>query len=399
MQKHSGKRNQRIKYHPPVRPGAYQTKGFMSNIATPTLFLDEQKVRANLQRMVSKAERNNLVLKPHVKTHQSLEVGKWCRESEINKITVSSVKMAEYFSADGWNDITIAFPVNPREIDRLNNLAQKIDLSLLVSDQNIIPILESGINSNVQLYIEIDTGSDRTGYKSEQTDPIQNIISRLADQNHLHFKGFYSHPGHSYSARSAEQILTIQRNAVQQMRELKATFKKYHPGLVCCVGDTPCCSVGEDWDGIDEISPGNFAFYDLMQVEIGSCQPNEIAVVLACPVVAIYPSRNEIAIHGGGIHLSKDRLEHNGLISYGNVVRMSDDFTWSTPVENCYVRSVSQEHGIVTCTDSFMTDVKLGDIIGILPVHSCMTADTMKMYRSCGSFRKIDHLQGAKLTN
>jgi len=33
---------------------------------------------------------------------------------------------------------------------------------------------------------------------------------------------------------------------------------------------------------VDEIRPGNFVFYDLMQYRIGSCSVGQIAVAMAC---------------------------------------------------------------------------------------------------------------------
>jgi D-serine deaminase-like pyridoxal phosphate-dependent protein len=50
----------------------------------------------------------------------------------VRAITVSSVQMAEYFAAAGWKDILIAFPLNWREMDAVNALAEKINLAVLV---------------------------------------------------------------------------------------------------------------------------------------------------------------------------------------------------------------------------------------------------------------------------
>lgn len=371
----------------------------MAPITTPTLLLDEQKARTNLERMAEKARNHDLVLKPHFKTHQSLAVGRWFKDYGIEQITVSSVKMAEYFASDGWTDITIAFPVNPGEINRINTLAEKITVSVLISDPNILSPLCAELTYSVQAYIEIDTGSGRTGFDPEETRVIRNILKQIDQAAYLDFKGFYSHPGHSYSARSKKQILGIQQNAITQMRQLKSLYNNNYPDLLCCIGDTPCCSVGESWKDIDELSPGNFIFYDLMQVLIGSCQHSDIAVALACPVVAIYPKRNTIIVHAGGIHLSKDRLEQNGQSVFGKVVRLNENKKWNQPVENTVVKSLSQEHGIINGTNSLCRSVKLGDIVGILPVHSCMTADTMKSYRICETDLEIDHLQSAGAQN
>ena len=72
------------------------------NITTPTLLLDEQKCRKNIEKLVQKATDNQLVIRPHFKTHQSHEVGRWFREAGIRQITVSSFAMAAYFVEDGF---------------------------------------------------------------------------------------------------------------------------------------------------------------------------------------------------------------------------------------------------------------------------------------------------------
>ncbi|MBN1327650.1 MAG: alanine racemase, partial [Candidatus Cloacimonetes bacterium] len=55
------------------------------------------------------------------------------------------------------------------------------------------------------------------------------------------------------------------------------------------------------------------------------------------------------------------------------------------------VLSLSQEHGILGMPSSQLSKIKTGDLLGILPVHSCLTADLMKGYRTItGEF--IDHL-------
>ncbi len=109
------------------------------------------------------------------------------------------------------------------------------------------------------------------------------------------------------------------------MQNLKETYVKQYPKLIISIGDTPSCSIMENFEGVDEIRPGNFIFYDLMQSQLGACDEQNIAVALACPVTAIHPNRNEIVIYGGGVHLSKEYLvNNNGVKSYGKVVELTD---------------------------------------------------------------------------
>ena len=63
-------------------------------ITKPTLLIDKKRVLKNIEMMSRKAKDHNLIFRPHFKTHQSLEVGRWFKESGVESITVSSFEMA-----------------------------------------------------------------------------------------------------------------------------------------------------------------------------------------------------------------------------------------------------------------------------------------------------------------
>jgi D-serine deaminase-like pyridoxal phosphate-dependent protein len=164
------------------------------------------------------------------------------------------------------------------------------------------------------------------------------------------------------------------------MVRLKEKLSQLTMDICLSIGDTPCCSIMDDFTGIDEIRPGNFVFYDVMQYKIGSCDPDDIAVAMACPVIARYPERNEFVIYGGAVHFSKDHIVNkNGDIVYGIMVDLREDH-WKFIGEQVYLSSVSQEHGIVKTPKEIIRSFDLGDTIGIIPVHSCLTAACMGSY-------------------
>jgi len=363
-------------------------------ITSPTLLVDEQKCRANIRRMAEKAAQNNLEFRPHFKTHQSADIGAWYREAGVSGITVSSVSMAQYFRKHGWKDITIAFPVNLREIATINDLAAQIDLTLLISDPNTIEELQNQLSAPVEVFVEIDTGSGRTGFTPGDSGLLDDAIQLIQNKDITHFKGFYSHPGHSYSARSKKEILTIYQDVLTQCRNLKTKYATAADNLKVCIGDTPCCSVAEEFGPVDQISPGNFVFYDVMQTRIGSCRTEDIAVALACPIVAKYPERMELIIHGGAVHLSKERLNNNSFTHFGLPILLDENNSWSAPVTGNYVRSISQEHGIIKCNKELFTKLNVGDLVGILPVHSCLTADLMSEYYTL-SGKRLNHIRNS----
>jgi len=348
----------------------------MNNISKPTLLIDTRKVEQNIKKMAEKAKLSNIIFRPHFKTHQSALVGNLFKKFGVDKITVSSVNMADYFFQNGWNDLTVAFPVNLRETDTINRLAEKATLNLLIESTFSVQVLAKQITHPVGIFIKIDTGYHRTGLAANSSE-IEKIITLLSGSKTLCFKGFLTHAGHGYHAKGKEEIVSIAEWAKEQLNNLKQKFINRFPELIVSYGDTPSCSMLDSCSGFDEIRPGNFVYYDVMQYHLGSCQLDDIAVAAACPVVAIHPERETLIIYGGTVHLSKEAIEgDNGFKMFGYVVKLTPS-GWSKPIPGAYVSDLSQEHGVVTMPAKELNHFNPGDLLGVLPVHSCLTANLL----------------------
>jgi D-serine deaminase-like pyridoxal phosphate-dependent protein len=349
-------------------------------ITVPTLLLDEAKCRNNIRRMAEKARRNKITFRPHFKTHQSAEIGEWFREEGVEKITVSSLRMAAYFVDSGWKDILVAFPVNILEIDTINKLARKIKLSLTVESAETIDFLSKNLKAGIDAYIKTDAGYHRTGISYDDFNTVSGILKVITGAKQISFKGFLTHAGQSYKARSKGEIQKIHEESISRMFQLKGRFKSDFPEMIISVGDTPTCSTMDDFSKVDEIRPGNFVFYDLTQTIIGSCTPDQVAVAMACPVVAVHPERNEIVIYGGSVHFAKDSVvNREGKTVHGAVVQNTGN-GWGEFILEAFLTKLSQEHGIVQAPAKVISQYKPGDIIKIIPAHSCTTANLMKEY-------------------
>ncbi|WP_159523186.1 alanine racemase [Sunxiuqinia indica] len=349
-------------------------------IVRPTLILDKEVCLNNIKRMAAKASSKNVFFRPHFKTHQSAEIGAWFRSFGVQAITVSSVEMAEYFADQGWDDITIAIPINIYEINQINTLAQKIKLNLLIENKDMLIQVDKFIKSPVGMFIEIDTGHNRTGIMASKTNQIDALIQIISKNENLNFKGFLTHGGHTYKTKSKYEIFNLHFDALLKMRSLKNRYRKDYPDLMVSLGDTPSASICDNFDGVDELRPGNFVFYDLMQYKLGSCYFNDIAIRLVCPVIAKHGSRNEITIYGGAIHISKDSIINiDGKNLYGQIVIRKGNEKILLSEKN-YLWDMSQEHGILKMTYKDFDLIKVGDLVEIIPVHSCLTANLMGKY-------------------
>lgn len=341
-------------------------------IAKPTFLVNEIICRKNIHEMAEKARKSCIDFRPHFKTHQSAEIGSWYRDEGIDKITVSSVSMAEYFSNHGWSDITIAFPYNPLESIQIERLAKKIKLNIQIESKESLDHLNKNVQEKVTYFIKIDVGTGRTGIPESRFSEIPNLCN---SENKKHtFKGFLFHAGHSYKSLNKNDAQIIYDESIIIAEKATSVAGKK---VFLSYGDTPTCSLLNSFKGIDEIRPGNFAFYDYMQFKFGSCRLEDIAVCLVCPVVAIHEDRNEAIIYGGSVHFSKDSVGYSEG-QFGLVVDLYKNEWKPTPVGS--LKKLSQEHGTVVGTKQYISSLKIGDLIYVLPVHSCLTANLQQSY-------------------
>lgn len=353
----------------------------------PTLYVDLDIVRTNIAQMSEKVKKAGVEFRPHFKTHQSKSIGQLFRDYDVSGITVSSVKMAEYFLSDGWDDITIAFPANVLAHESYNRICENASLKTLVISEKVVQQLDHKLEHELGLYIEIDPDYGRSGVPVSELDRIKSLLTIIEDSDHCYSAGFYCHAGHTYKARSKSEVEKISREALQKLEALRAHF----PDLPICFGDTPSCSVLEEFGPATQISPGNFVFYDWMQVQIGSCSPNEIGIYMECPVIEKFGERDQVLIHGGAVHFSKDSVQVDDYLSYGEPMLKYLS-------EETYVKSLSQEHGIIQCSPDVFSKLNVGDTIQIFPIHSCLSADLMREYHTKDG-QVLDHMNGQQVNS
>jgi D-serine deaminase-like pyridoxal phosphate-dependent protein len=348
----------------------------LSEIQKPTLLVIKEIVKRNINNISKKAEANNLIFRPHFKTHQSNVIAKLFEEIGITKITVSSIDMACQFIDFGYTDIYIAFPLNPREIERINKIPQKIKLYLCIESEDVLCTLDEKITRTANIMIKIDAGYGRTGIPVNNHKKILNLSIKIIESKNLYFNGLLIHNGHTYHAKNKEEIINIHNESLKKLIRLRE-----YPTLknsIISIGDTPSTCLANNFSGVDEIRPGNFVYFDLMQQNAGVCSTNDIAAFMLAPIVSKHTTRHEIVIHGGAIHFSKEYIIIDGKRVYGKVVGISNGESFNPIHESIYISSLSQEHGIISASKDFISIVKPGDMLKIIPIHSCLTANLMK---------------------
>ena len=139
-------------------------------------------------------------------------------------------------------------------------------------------------------------------------------------------------------------------------------------------------------DGIDEIRPGNYAFFDVFQSAIGSCSPDDIAFSVLATVISVHPGEERAVIDAGALALSKDPgpTHVDPDCGYGRIVAVEDQH----PLPGLRLSSISQEHGVIDGPGT--AALRPGTHLRILPNHSCLAAACFESYHVLRGTEIID---------
>jgi D-serine deaminase-like pyridoxal phosphate-dependent protein len=364
------------------------------SIKTPSLLLDAARVRRNAERMSEVALRNNVRLRPHVKTHKCVEVARLQTAGHDGAITVSTLAEARAFSKGGFNDITYAVPIEAGKFSDAIEIKQSgTKLKLLTDDRRTVELLDDAAKSadvKFDVFLKIDCGTHRCGIEPDSTAAM-DIPRQIIDASSLSFAGILTHAGHSYDVKTKEEILDVARHERDSMVELGSRLRA--DGIevpTVSVGSTPTMTHVDHLDGVDEIRPGNYIFFDGFQATLGSCAFEDTALTVLAAVIHRDAKRRRLVVDAGAVALSKDRgpTHLDPSCGYGHVLDLEGNET------GMRVTGMSQEHGEIHASDDETFDrFPVGSRVRILANHSCLTAAQHSHYNVVEDGRLVDRWQ------
>ncbi len=140
---------------------------------------------------------------------------------------------------------------------------------------------------------------------------------------------------------------------------------------VVSIGSTPTITAVDHLNGVDEVRPGNYVFFDAFQASIGSCRLQDCALTVLGAVVHRDVAGGRLVVDAGAVALSKDRgaMEFDPTCGYGRILDCEGNDL------GLHVQSLSQEHGEIAVQSwAGLNHLKVGTRIRILANHSCLTA-------------------------
>ncbi len=328
---------------------------------TPRIVIDERRLDTNIEDMAVMARKAGVALRPHIKSHKLPQVAHKQLAAGACGITVAKLGEAEVMAEHGIKDIFLANEVMGSEkFERLSALARRIRLAVGVDSLEGAQALAEGIRAHTGLdvLIEVDSGLRRCGVEpGREVVSLAQEISRLEN---LHLRGIFTHAGHSYGAADRAELEKIAlaegKVMVESARELRQAGIDIE---VVSVGATPTVAISAFTPGVTEIRPGNYVFYDAMQLALGVIPSIEYCSLRVYSTVISHPAPKRWVLDAGSKALSLDKGAHghSGVEGHGIIIGQP----------KLRIVRLSEEHGVAEGESM----LQVGDVVEIVPNHAC----------------------------
>lgn len=363
----------------------------ISDIPTPAVLIEQERLDRNIREMQDRADAESVALRPHTKTHRSVELARRQKFAGARGITVAKVGEAEVFAAAGFDDIRIAYTVVGREkLDRIAALMDRARISFCVDTmEGALAASRAFEDANLRadVLVEVDVGYGRCGVVWNARDSASFAVDVDALPG-LGVVGILTHAGHSYHGprsddESAEDAL--RRVSIDERDNMLAFAGALRDaGLSAAVDGSLEISIGstpsmryfrnreEGGFRITEIRPGNYVFHDTIQVDLGVVPLSRCALTVLARVVSRHrnPDGSErIFLDSGKKVLTTDTSSKSP--GYGTLLYNARVME---PLPHARITGLSEEHGWVNVSGG--STLSVGDTVRIVPNHACVVVNT-----------------------
>ncbi|MDJ1492358.1 D-TA family PLP-dependent enzyme [Cytophagaceae bacterium DM2B3-1] len=330
----------------------------IDKLDSPALVVYPDRVKHNitvLKDFVSDTNR----LRPHVKTHKSIEVTQLLLEAGIHKFKCATIAEAEMLAIAGAKDILLAYQPTEPKMHRLIHLIQQyptIHFSCLVDNVESARMISNVADISelqVSVFIDVNIGMNRTGILPDQDAfNLYEILAGLSGTTPLGF--------HAYDGHIRETDLEIRKQlcaeALKPVLDIcdQLEIKGYEKPVIIA-GGSPTFPVHAANERV-ECSPGTFVYWDKGYQSSFPEQPFLTAALVVTRVVSL-PSPSRICVD----------LGHKSIAAENELTRR----VYFVNAPDLKPVGQSEEHLVLEAGEGHFYQV--GDILYGLPYHVCPT--------------------------
>jgi D-serine deaminase-like pyridoxal phosphate-dependent protein len=349
---------------------------------TPAALIDLARMNRNIDRMQQRANALGVNFRPHVKTAKCTQVAMAERAAGARGITVSTLREAEHFFADGITDILYAVGMAPAKLERTSALIRKgCDLKIITDNTESAAAIAAFAREHHEVFevlIEIDTDGHRSGIRPDGAALLD--VARVLDATNVRLGGVLTHAGASYQCDTPAAL----RSMAEQERSgcVFAAGRIRAAGMSCpvvSVGSTPTALSAAHLEGVTEVRSGVYVFFDLVMSNVGVCTTQDMALSVLTTVIGHQNTTGAAIVDAGWMAMSADRgtARQKRDYAYGQVCSVD-----GAVLPGYLLSDVNQEHGIVSHEHAPDGGRRfaVGTRLRILPNHACATGAQFPEY-------------------
>jgi D-serine deaminase-like pyridoxal phosphate-dependent protein len=172
---------------------------------TPALWLELNRLEANIRSMHGHLHALGVTLRPHLKTCKSIDVARLLLAAGAERFTVSTLAEARYFLAHGLTDLLYAVGIAPGKLAQCSALMQAgLKLTITLDSAAAARAVAEAANRHACRYrvlLEIDCDGERAGFAPDAAALID--AATTLEKSGCHVDGIMTHAGGSYHCRRA----------------------------------------------------------------------------------------------------------------------------------------------------------------------------------------------------
>lgn len=263
-------------------------------LATPALLLDLDAFEHNLELMAKLCKQAGLNLRPHAKTHKSVQIARRQIAAGASGISVATLREAAIMVEAGVPGVLLTTPVvGALKIDVLSGLVGRSrGFMVAVDNAANVDALQAALERDgkrLPVLIDVDIGMGRTGVPD--LSGVLALIDRVQASGALKFAGLQAYSGRvQHIARVADRARVYGKQLRHLERVLDAVAAAGHKPGIISGGGTGTFDIDRRAGLFTECQCGSYAFMDIEYEEVqlfaGGPNPFKTALFVQCMVVS-----------------------------------------------------------------------------------------------------------------
>jgi D-serine deaminase-like pyridoxal phosphate-dependent protein len=341
----------------------------VDKILTPALAIYPEIVDANIAATIRLLDGKADRWRPHVKTAKlQFVMRRYVAQGVTNFKCSTALELITVCDA-GAKDVLLAYPVVGANAKRVREIAAnfpEIRISALVENPEQIA---SWQGSNIGLFIDVNTGMNRTGIEQNRIDEIVELAKAIETVG-LQFRGLHYYDGHAAGILDMQEREKLAHQGYDQLMKLIAAFTHADVKIVEVItAGTPAfpCSLSykpfEDASFIHRISPGTVVYGDCTSMIQLPAEYGYRPAAIVISTVVSNPTSTRLTCDAGHKTVSAD-----------------------AGIPNCFVlghtelmpQHPSEEHlplEISADTKQDADTARIGETLYLVPKHVCPTVN------------------------